>query len=146
MLQLCLYIQTYLNILLAIFFVSIDSLLSVKYVRHSLSPARLSQPHTHVDGVSLLTCSALCSITESCFGVSFHREKSRCELLSKTEYFGEYLLTDNDGWRVYSNVMGKSSIDSFFFWRFLANPTRCTAIYTRSGYFRRIPAGVRRPG
>ena len=107
MLELHVSLQTYIISILAVLFILIDFISSVKYVRHSLSPARLGQPHNGMDGVSLLTCSALCSMTESCFGVGFHPETSRCELFSQKEYFGEYLLTNNDGWRVYSNVIGK---------------------------------------
>ena len=109
------YFQTMLDLqlysgsifILAVFYASIDPVVSVKYVGHALIPSRLSEPFIDAAEVSLPTCSALCSIAESCFAVSFHRETMRCELLNKTGYFGEYLLTDNDGWRVYSNVMGK---------------------------------------
>ena len=93
--------------ILAVFYASIDPVVSIKYVGHALIPSRLSEPFNDAAEVSLPTCSALCSISQSCCAVSFHRETMRCELLNKTGYFGEYLLTDNDGWRVYSNVIGK---------------------------------------
>ena len=87
--------------------VSVDNAFSQKYVRHSLIPARLSQPFSNWNAVSLITCLFQCLMTESCFGINFHTETMSCELLNKTGYFGEYLLTEIDGWQVYSNVMSK---------------------------------------
>ena len=87
--------------------VSVDHAFSQKNVRHSLIPARLSQPFNVWNAVSLVTCSFQCFMTESCVGINFHTETMSCELFNKTGYFGEYLLTDIDGWQVYSNVMSK---------------------------------------
>ena len=59
-----------------------------EYIRHSYSPARLSQAYANFHDVSLLACAALCGMAEHCIALNFHRSASKCELISETEYFG----------------------------------------------------------
>ena len=96
--------------MLAVNSVSVDQVLSQKYVRHSLIlAARLFQPFSVWNAVLPLTCAFQCLTAESCVGINFHTETMNCELFNKTGYFGEYLLTDSNGWQVNSNVMSKLS-------------------------------------
>ena len=77
-----------------------------EFIRHSFSPARLSPSYAYFDDVSSITCASLCGLNENCLAINYHRSTSKCELISRTDYSGDY-QSNHSGWRVYDKVIGK---------------------------------------
>ena len=105
--ELRVFLQTYITLTFIAFFNPVFTLSQnkVEFIRHSFSPARLSPSYAHFDDVSSLTCASLCGLNENCLAINYHRSTSKCELISTTDYSGDY-QSNHSGWRVYDKVIG----------------------------------------
>ena len=100
-------LQTCITLTLIAFFnlVLSQSQNEAEFIRHSLSPARLAPSYAYFNDVSSLTCASLCGLNENCLAINYQRSTSKCELISTTDYSGDY-QSNHSGWRVYDKVIG----------------------------------------
>ena len=82
---------------------------SLKFLKHTDSPARLSHRFKKAENITLLACSWYCHLKSSgqCLAINYNEHEHECEFNDKNIYFSDHILVKDEGWDVYNVVYGK---------------------------------------